>query len=74
MQRELLRKRQAVRIASTRQEDFGWQTTATWERLLEQKKERLSRSLGIAQAWVHVRIGLHVFSVLLALRRLDSKE
>ena len=36
-------ERQELRIASTRQEEFWWQSTATLERLWEQKKERLSR-------------------------------
>ena len=38
-----LRKREAMTIASTRQEEFWWQSTATSERLCEQKKGRLSR-------------------------------
>ena len=36
---------QAVRIESTHQEEYVWQSKATWERLWEQKKGRLSRSL-----------------------------
>ena len=35
MQRETLMKQQAVRIVSTHQEEFLWQSTATWEQLLE---------------------------------------
>ena len=43
MQRESPMKEQAVRIVSKHQEEFLWQSTATWEQL-EQKKGRLSRS------------------------------
>ena len=37
MQRESWMKEQAVRIVSTHQEEFLWQSTATWEQLLERK-------------------------------------
>ena len=66
--KEPLRKRQAVRIVSTRQEEFLWQSTATWEQLWEQKKGRLSPS----QAWANVRA--YLLGVLLALGRVDAEE
>ena len=44
MQQESLMKEQAVRIERIHQEEFLWQSTATWEQLWEQKKGRLSRS------------------------------
>ena len=43
-QQELPMKAQAVRIERIRQEEFSWQSTATWEQLWEQDKGRLSRS------------------------------
>ena len=48
------------------EEESLWLSTATWEQLLVQKKERLSESRNegrIAQAWVNVRGGMRVFSV-----------
>ena len=36
--------KQGGRFASTHQEESPWQSTATWERLWEQKKVRLHRS------------------------------
>ena len=44
MQQESLMREQAVRIERIHQEEFLWQSTATWEQLREQKKWRLSRS------------------------------
>ena len=61
------RKWQEMRIASTPQEESWWQSTATWEQWVEQKKGRLSRFQEnegrIAQAWVNVRGGLRIFPV-----------
>ena len=44
MRRESPMKGQAVRIESRRQEEFLLQATATWEELLERKKEQLRQS------------------------------
>ena len=66
-QQESPMKGQAVRIGSVRQEEFLWQSTATWEQLWEQKKEQFYQSQAtmgrLAQAWVNVGGGLLVFSV-----------
>ena len=43
MQQESLMKQQAVRIVSAHEEEFLWQSTATWKQLWEWKKERLVR-------------------------------
>ena len=58
MQQESLMKEWVVKVESTRQEEFLWQSTASWEQLLEQKEEGRG-----AQAWANVRGGLRVFSV-----------
>ena len=44
MQQESRMKGQAVRIEDIHQEEYLWQSTATWERLWELKKGQLSRS------------------------------
>ena len=58
-------KEQAVRTENIRQEEFVLQSTATWEQLLEKRKERLSIS-GIegrnAQVWLNVRGGMRLFA------------
>ena len=56
MQLELLRKRQAVRIASTRQEEFSPQSTATLERLREQNMgpEDFEKSIWFRKDQMHV--------------------
>ena len=67
MQRESPMKQQAVRIVSTHQEEFLWQSTATWEQWLEQKKGAFVSIPGsegrLTQVCVNVRGGLRVFSV-----------
>ena len=44
IQRELPMKQQPVRTVSIHQDEFLWQSTATWEQLWERKKGRLVRS------------------------------
>ena len=44
MRQESLLKEQAMRIERMHQEEFLWQSTATWEQLWGQKTERLSQS------------------------------
>ena len=57
----------AARLTDTRREESLLQSTATWEQLWEQKKGGIDSTPGnegrIAQAWVHVRGGLRIFSV-----------
>ena len=73
MQQELQMKEQAVRTGSIHQEEFLWQSTATWERLWERKKDpgnegKNCPSMGECQR------SACLLGVLLALRRLESEE
>ena len=68
-QQESQMNEQAVRIEIIHQEEFLWQSAATWERLMERKKgtiKSIAHNEGIiAQTWVNVREGLRVYSVYL---------
>ena len=67
-------KRQAVRIVSTRQEEFSWQSTTTWEQLWERKKvESIPGPKELPMGECQRRIA-YLLGVLLALRRMDSEE
>ena len=45
MQQESRMKEQAVRIECIHQEEFLWQSTATWEQLLEREREGAVESI-----------------------------
>ena len=67
MQRDLPMKQQAVRIVSTHQEEFLWQSTANLGAVVGVEEGTIDSIPGnegrIAQAWVNVGGGLGVFSV-----------
>ena len=77
MQQESLMKEQAVRIERIHQEEFLWQSTATWEQLWEQKKGRLSRSQEMKNCpsiGERQRRIAYLLSLLLAFRGVVVKE
>ena len=60
-------ERASLKVESIRQENFLWQSTATWEQLWEWKNGTIESIPGnegrIAKAWVTVRGGWRVLSV-----------